>query len=161
MKILSHAPVFAFAALFVCLSAQAQEVEIPTEISEHPYEIGNLVVEQGHYIDQGEDAAKINFRIVANRIEVYWIDENGLIAEPEHSAATVRFTGSVRGRAYHRLSLLPSGAGLQAPGIMVPPHLYNVILVFPAKDGGEPSSYSFRYTPSMDVPVDPTEAADS
>ncbi len=136
-------------------------VEIPTEISEPPYAIGNLVVEQGYYIERGEEASRINVRIVDNKLRIYWIDANGLIAEPEYSSAVVRFTGSVRGRAYHALSLLPEGAGLGAPGIIVPPHLYNVILVFPATEGEEPVTHSFRFTPLLDVPVDPTADAKS
>lgn len=146
-------------ALMICLplSAQSDDVaEIPTEISEPPYAMGDLVVEQGYYIERGEEEPRINFRIVDNKLRLYWIDENGLVAEPEHPTAIVRFTGSVRGRAYHALKMLPEGAGLGSPGIIVPPHLYNVILVFPAPEGGEPITHSFRYTPLMDVPVDPT-----
>lgn len=151
---------------FFCLFAEAEEVlveekEIPTEISEPPYEIGDLVSEQGYYIDRGEELPKVNFRFVENRLRIYWIDVDGLIAEPEYTSAVVRFTGSVRGRAYHSLKLLPSGAGLGAPGVAVPPHLYNVILVFPAVDGGEPTSHSFRYIPSMDAAVDPTAESDA
>lgn len=143
------------------LAAQTEVVEIPTEVSEAPYEIGDLVTEQGYYIDRGDEKSSINLRIVDNKLRVYWIDANGLIAEPEYQAATVRFTGSVRGRAYHRLNVLSSGAGLGAPGIIVPPHLYNVILVFPAVEGEEPISHSFRYSPSMDEEVDPTADTDS
>ncbi|WPJ97995.1 hypothetical protein SH580_09765 [Coraliomargarita algicola] len=150
-------------ALFISvpLGAQNEGVEIPTEVAEAPYEVGDLVSEQGYYIERGEDEPRINFRIVDNRLRIYWIDGNGLIAEPESETATVRFTGSVRGRAYHRLSLLPTGGGLGAAGIMTPPHLYNVILVFPADEGAEPVSYNFRYSPSMDVEVDPTVDGDS
>ncbi|MGZ0656392.1 hypothetical protein ACWPKS_12370 [Coraliomargarita sp. W4R72] len=143
------------------LSAQNEVVAIPTEVSEAPYELGNLVTEQGYYIERGEGEPRINLRIVDNRLRLYWIDENGLIAEPESQAATVRFTGSVRGRPYHRLDILPSGVGLGSPGIVVPPHLYNVILVFPAVEGGEPVSHSFRYLPAMDAEVDPTTDTDS
>ena len=149
--------------LLICLplSAQSDVVEIPTEVSQPPYAIGNLVVEQGYYIERAEDQTRINVRIVGNKLHIYWIDENGLIAEPEHPSAVVRFIGSVRGRAYHGLSLLPEGSGLGAPGIIVPPHLYNTILVFPASEGEEPITHSFRYTPLMDVPVDPTVDSES
>jgi len=142
--------------IWLPLSAQTEEVVIPTEVSKAPYEIGNLVTEQGYYIERGEEEPRINFRIVDNQLRLYWIDQDGLIAEPESQAATVRFTGSVRGRAYHRLDLLPEGSGLGSPGIMVPPHLYNVILVFPSGEGEEPVSHSFRYTPALDVETDPT-----
>ncbi len=145
----------------VSAGAAVEDLVIPTEVSEPPYEIGDLVMEQGYYIQRGEDDARINFRIVENKLRLYWIDANGLIAEPEFQSATVRFVGSVRGRAYHRLELLPEGSGLGAPGIMVPPHLYNVILVFPAGEGEEPITHSFRYTPLLDHAVDPTAEADS
>jgi hypothetical protein len=138
------------------VSTEADAVEIPTEVSEPPYEVGDLVVEQGYYIERGEEEARINFRIVGNKLRVYWIDENGLIAEPEYSTAVLRFTGSVRGRAYHSLSLLPSGVGLGSAGVLPPPHLYNAVLVFPAVEGEESVSYAFRYTSGMDVAVDPT-----
>lgn len=140
--------------------ATSEEPVIPTEVSEAPYEIGDLVTEQGYYIDGAEGEARVNFRIVDNKLRVYWIDENGLIAEPAYTAATVRFTGSVRGRSYHRLNLLPSSAGLGAPGVIVPPHLYNVFLVFPGTEGGEPVSHNFRYTPAMDTETDPTAASE-
>jgi len=142
--------------IYLPLSAQSEDPEIPTEVSQPPYEVGDLATEQGYYIERGEDEPRINFRIVGNKLRLYWIDQDGLIAEPEYQAATVRFTGSVRGRAYHRLELLPEATGLGAPGIMVPPHLYNVILVFPADEGEKPVSHSFRYTSLMDVEVDPT-----
>ncbi|MDQ8195184.1 hypothetical protein QEH59_12160 [Coraliomargarita sp. SDUM461004] len=159
MKFLSTALLVLLTTL--SMSAQIQVGAIPTEVSEAPYEVGDLVTEQGYYIERGENEPRVNLRIVANKLRLYWIDANGLIAEPEHSSATVRFTGSVRGRAYHHLDALPSGAGLGAAGILVPPHLYNVILVFPAVDGQEPVTHSFRYTPSMDVEVDPTADTNS
>ena len=150
-------------ALFVALSlpAQTEVVDIPTEVSEPPYQIGDLVTEQGYYIDRGEEEPRINLRIVGNQLRLYWIDENGLIAEPEYQSATVRFIGSVNGRAYHRLNLLSEGSGLGAPGILPPPHLYGVILVFPPLGDEEAVSYNFRYLPAMDVEVDPITDTDS
>ena len=142
MKTLFHFFNFSTALILASIAAFAQDAEIPTEVSEPPYKVGDLVVEQGYYIDRGVENPKINFRFVENRIRIYWIDANGLIVEPESSTATVRFTGSVRGRAYHGLKLLPSNAGLGSAGVVVPPHLYNVILVFPAKNGGEPTTHS-------------------
>jgi hypothetical protein len=130
---------------------------IPTEISSPPYAVGDLVVEQGYYIDRGEGETRINLRFFENKFRLYWIDQDGLIAEPEASTAIVRLTGSVRGRSYHSLSPLPEGAGLGAPGIMVPPHTFNVILHIPEAPDREEFTRSFRYTPSMDEAVDPTE----
>lgn len=156
-------PSISLLALLVALPlfAQTEEVVIPTEVSQPPYEIGNLVTEQGYYIERGEEESRINFRIVENKLRLYWIDKNGLIADPEAQAATVRFSGSVRGQAYHRLDILPEGSGLGSSRIVVPPHLYNVILVFPAVEGEEPVSHNFRYTPSMDVEVDPAADTES
>jgi hypothetical protein len=162
---------FAFAVSLSAQSAQADApadapadlsetpAEIPTEVSLPPYEVGDLVTQQGYYIERGEDLPKINFRIVENKLHLYWIDENGLIAEPEQASAIVRFTGSVRGRSFHSLSTLASGVGLGSPAIIVPPHLYHVVLVFPAPEGEEAVTHTFRYTPSMDVAVDPTVAS--
>jgi len=139
------------------LSAQAEveaatEVVIPTEISEPPYAVGDLISEQGHYIAQ-DDGTTINFRLVNNLIRIYWLDANRLIMEPPVNAATVRFTGSVRGRPYNRANRLAGEPGLGAPGAVLPPHSLNVVLVLSA-DGEDDSasSYAFRYTPDMDVP---------
>jgi hypothetical protein len=122
------------------------EVVIPTEISQPPYEVGNLISEQGYYIDLAE-GAKMNFRIVENKIRIYWLDTNSLIMEPPVKAVTVRFTGSVRGKSYHRAVPAPGDVGLAAPAVVPPPHIYNVILAF---ESGE--TYAFRYTADMDSP---------
>lgn len=168
MKIPLHIFSTCLALLLFCLPAQAEDAEdaevateVPTEISQPPYEVGDLVVVQGYYIDRGEDVPKLNFRIVDNLLRVYWIDADGLIAEPEHTIGSVRFSGSYRGRPYHGLTTLPSGSGLGAPGVMPPPHIYNVIVAFPPVDDGEPVSHRFRYIQSMDTPVDPTADSDS
>ena len=143
---------------YLPLSAQMEEKVIPTEISQPPYAIGNLVVEQGYYIDRGAELPRINFRIVDNLVRVYWIDEDGLIAEPEFNSAIVRFNLTVRTsrRDYFHLTMLPGSSGLGSPGVALPPHLYNVVLVFPADEGEEPLSYSFFYNSSMGEEVDPT-----
>lgn len=130
---------------------------IPTEVSAPPYAVGDLVVEQGYYIDRGTGETRINLRFFENKFRLYWIDGDGLIAEPEASTAIVRLTGSVRGRSYHSLSPLPDGAGLGAPGIMVPPHSFNVILHIPEAADRAEFTRNFRYTPSMDEAVDPTK----
>jgi hypothetical protein len=133
-----------------------EEKVIPTEVSEPPYEIGNLVTQQGHYIEL-EDGLSINFRIVGNKVRIYWIDADGLIAEPQSSAGTVRFMGSVRGQAYHRVALLSDDAGLGAPGLVLTPHIFNVILNLEQAEGEALDNYTFRYVPAMDRPVDDAE----
>lgn len=145
--------------LFACgLPLGAEEArEIPTEVSEPPYEVGELVTVQGYYIERA-DAPSINFRIINNKIRIYWIDADGLIAEPESAAGTVRFTGAAHGRAYHRVKLLGEDAGLGGQGILPPPHIYNVILTLEKPDSDELDSFSFRYVPAMDAPVDPAKS---
>jgi hypothetical protein len=158
---------FGLFALSFSASLQAAEVEpaeekvIPTEISEPPYEVGNLVTEQGYYIERDEDQTSINVRIVGNKLRLYWIDADGLIAEPEASVATVRLTGSVRGRPYHRLNRLSDDAGLGAPGFLPPPHLFNVILVIENPESDDPVTHTFRYVPAFDKAVDPTVSSES
>lgn len=150
-----------------CPRAQADETqggdkEIPTEISEPPYEIGDLVSEQGYYVDRGEGEARLNLRFENNKLRLYWIDGNGLIAEPEFQTARVRLRGSVGGRAYQFLEMLPSGAGLGAEGAVIPPHIYMVILtLLPEDEDAEPTFYNFRYTAELDGRVDPTEKSDT
>ncbi|MFU8847843.1 MAG: hypothetical protein ACNA77_03900 [Opitutales bacterium] len=137
-------------------------VEIPTEVSDPPYAVGDLVMEQGYYLDRGEEETRINLRFEGNRIRLYWIDENGLIAEPEAEEAVVRFIGSVRGRRLHQLTPLAKGAGLGSPTIMPPPHIYNMVLHIPASGKRSEISHSFRYTADLSVPVDPaTKKGDS
>lgn len=126
------------------------EVVIPTEISEPPYEVGDLISEQGYTITK-DDGSFINFRIVANKIRIYWLDENKLIMEPPAVAATVRFTGSVRGSPYHRALPLEGDVGLGAPGVVPPPHSWNVILSIQNSEAEDDyTTYNFRYVPAMD-----------
>ena len=141
-------------ALFVCSTAlfgqESEEVVIPTEISQPPYQVGNLISEQGYYIANG-DGSSINFRIVDNKIRIYWLDVNKLIMEPAAATASVRFTGSVKGRSFHQAVSLQGDVGLGSPAIMPPPHIYNVILALQDESGETYTSHAFRYTPDMDV----------
>lgn len=155
-KLLSLALGLFALCLPVALAAEETDVkEMPTEISEPPYEVGELPQIQGYYIERGEELPSINFRIVRNKLRIYWIDADGLIAEPETTEAIVRFRGSVKGRPYHKLSKLSGDAGLGSPGIMSPPHLYNVSLNLKLPGDAEYTTYAFRYTPSMDKATDP------
>lgn len=140
-------------------AAKAEEVVIPTEVSEAPYEVGQLPMEQGYYIDRGEGATKINFRIVDNKPRLYWIDENGLIAEPEAKVATIRLIGKVRGRPYQQLTKLAADAGLGGMGILPPPHVFRVDLVIEdPEDSTNITSHNFRYTVEMDIAKEPETA---
>lgn len=132
------------------------EADIPTEVSEPPYTVGDLVVEQGYYLDRGEGQTRINLRFFENKFRLYWIDENGLVAEPEAEEAVVRLVSSTRVRNLHNLSRLPEGAGLGAPALIFPPHTFNLVLHIPEAPERPELTHGFRYTPSMDEAVDPT-----
>lgn len=141
--------------LFVCLglaqTLSAEDEVILPEPSEPPYEVGDLPLDMGYTIER-EEVADLNFRIVANKMRLYWIDEHGLIVEPEVDAVTIRFDG--RGlrettREYHRLKRLPDDTGLGSPYFLIVPHRYYVTLVIKPKGAEEVQSYRFRYLPSM------------
>ena len=165
MKLRNVALCFVFSACALCLSLTAEEatpeilveeIVIPTEISEPPYEVGELPSEQGYYIERA-DQTTINFRIVGNRMRVYWIDENGLIAEPESVGGSVRLRGKPKIRNYFAISPIAGDAGLGGVGIVKPPHLFTVFLSLKQADSEELVTNSFRYTMAMDRPVDSAE----
>ena len=165
MKLINIALFFVFSTCALCLSLTAEETKteipveeivIPTEISEPPYEVGELPSEQGYYIERA-DQTTINFRIVGNRMRVYWIDENGLIAEPESVGGSVRLKGQPKIRTYFALSPIAGDAGLGGTGIVKPPHLFTVFISLKQADSEELVSNSFRYTMAMDQPVDSAE----
>ncbi len=129
-------------------TAANEEKVLPTEVSEAPYEVGQLPAEQGYYIDRGDELTQINFRIVNTQMRVYWIDADGLIAEPEAKAGNVRFTGTVRGRAYYGLERISGDVGIGSPAVIPAPHIFNIILTL--EDGDNSTTYNFRYTANMD-----------
>ncbi|MEM8867497.1 MAG: hypothetical protein AAGC73_04445 [Verrucomicrobiota bacterium] len=153
-----RAPSILVLAMFMTLSPLAGQTEseeeekvFPTEVSDPPYEVGDLIVETGHYIDRGEELPSINFRIVQGKVEVFWIDSDGLVVEPESKKGSVRFTGSVRGRSFFTLRMNPNGSGLVGgPGNVLTPHIFNVILAMEEAESEKTVSFSFRYTPSLD-----------
>jgi hypothetical protein len=134
----------------------AEEKVIPTEISEPPYQVGELPTEQGYYIERAGQTS-INFRIVSNRMRVYWIDEDGLIAEPEATAGNVRFTVRSKQRDFYNLSPLPGDVGLGSAGFVRLPHLFNMVLFLKNGESEGGDSYAFRYLISMDTPVESAE----
>lgn len=128
------------------LYAQTELVpEIPTEVSEPPYEVGNLISEDGYFIDL-DDGKQINFRIVDNKIRIYWVDKNRLIIEPEVEEVAVRFTSLKASNNYHLATRMSDDIGLGAPRIIQPPHRFNAVLAL-----SEDLSYAFRYTPGLSV----------
>ena len=142
------------------LSLGAEEVVevsgIPAEVSDPPYAIGDLVPHQGHYIAL-QEGLSLNFRIVNNKIRIYWIDAAGLIVEPQAAGGTVRLRGSVRGRDFHRVARLSEDAGLGSPALVLPPHAFFVVLNVERAEGEGLDHYTFRYVPAMDRPVDAAE----
>lgn len=133
-----------------------EATEIPTEVSEAPYTVGELCSKQGYYIERGEEETQINFRIVDNKMRVYWIDVNGLIAEPEAKIGNIRFTGNVRGRAYYGLTAISGDAGIGSPAVLPAPHIFNIILTL--ENAGKTTTHNFRYTADMDVSSTPEGA---
>jgi len=141
-------------------SAEVEEKVIPTEMSEPPYELGDLCSEQGYYIDRGEDQTQINFRLVGNKPKVYWIDEDGLIAEPEAKSGSLRIWGAgFDGRPYYNFESIDDGVGLGSEKILPPPHIFNAVLVL-EDESGKLDTHSFHYTVKLDKAVDPTEKTD-
>lgn len=124
------------------------------EIAEPPYEVGDLIMERGHYIER-EGRTSINFRIEGSRIRIYWIDEEGRVAEPEASSGNVRFRGPVTGRPYHYLRPLSEGAGLGADGLIRKPFIFNVLLSLRKNGEGNMTSYGFRFTADLNEPREP------
>ena len=140
------------------LEAQTAEGKvIPTEVSEPPYKVGDLVVQQGYYIDQGNDQPRLNFRFENNQIRIYWIDADGLIAEAKATAGSVHFDKeSVRGNPNYPLNPLPEKTGLASVRPVIPPHNFQVRLLIKSSEEAEATAYRFKYSLKMDQAIDPT-----
>jgi len=153
MKIKLLALGFALLALSVPLGAEepvVEEKEIP-EVSEPPYAVGDHATFQGHYVPL-EDGITLNFRIVGNLVRIYWLDEDDLIVEPQSKKGSLRFRGSIRGKAYHGLIPMTDQAGLAtASGYVLTPHIFNVIMNLEHLEGEGLNNYTFRYLPTMDA----------
>lgn len=130
-----------------------QDRHTATELSEPPYAVGDRMAQQGHSIAL-EDGLSINFRIVANQIRVYWIDADGRLVEPRAAGGTVRLRGSVRGRDFFRLVRVSDDVALGSPGVVLPPHIFFVVLNLERVEAEGLDQYTFRYVPAMDRPVD-------
>jgi hypothetical protein len=135
----------------LALTLSAEEGVLLPEPTEPPFEVGALPLESGYTIER-KDAADLNFRIIENKMRLYWIDEDGLIMEPAVDAVTIRFDR--RGlrqttRDYHRLKRLSDDTALGSPYFLIVPHRYYVTLVIKPEGAKEVESYRFRYLPSM------------
>lgn len=127
-------------------SAVEEEKELP-EYSHPPFSVGDRAIIQGHYIPV-DDAISINFRILNNRMFVYWVDQDDLIVEPQASSGNVRFLAGVRGRNFFAMEPLPGEAGLgSVGGPILNPHNFTVILSLEKAGSGEWKTYpTFRYS---------------
>lgn len=148
MKVL---PFILLLGLASSLFAQEETAVLP-EPKEPPFKVEDLPVESGYTIER-KDAPDLNFRIVENRIRLYWIDDEGLIMEPEVSEVSVRF--DERGlrettRAFHRLKRLSGDTALGSPYMLPVPHRYFITILLRSPESDELLSYRFRYTPEMD-----------
>lgn len=161
MKFRIPALCLALLALSCPLAAEEAEVEekVIPEVSEAPYEVGDHATIQGHYISL-EDGISMNVRIVDNLVHIYWVDMDDLIVEPQSTGGNLRFVGSVRGATYHGLAPKNQDAALvSSNGLVLPPHIFNVILNLEPLGGGDLNNFSFRYLPTMD-PVRETRELD-
>lgn len=125
---------------------EAEEKELP-EYSEPPYSIDDRAVIQGYYIPLADDIS-LNFRILNNRMFVYWVDKDDLIVESQASSGNVRFLAGVRGRNYYAMEPLSGEAGLgSVGGPVLPPHNFTVILSLKKEGSEEFETYpTFRHT---------------
>ena len=145
-------PIYMLGLALLTLFAHGRESTLP-EPSEPPYEVGARPLESGHIIER-KGAPDLNFRIVENRMRLYWLDEDGLVMEPEVPTVIIRFDRTrlpARVRDFHQLKRLSDDAALGSPYILVPPHYYFVTLVLSPTGSEDTESYRFRYTPAMDA----------
>jgi hypothetical protein len=137
-------------------STGAEQRVIP-EVSEPPYAVGDHATIQGYYIALDEGIS-LNFRLVNNKARLYWVDADDLVVEPQSTGGSLRFRGSVRGAAYHALTAQSNEAALgSTSGLVLSPHIFNVILNLKPLKGDGLNSYTFRYLPTMDVPRESRE----
>ena len=163
---------FFYPLFFVCLlslyadettsenTAVGEDAELP-EVTEPPYSIGDRANIQGNYIALA-DGISLNFRILNNRMYMYWVDEDDLIVEPQATKGNIRLIASVRAPIYYGIG--PSGGedGLVSIGSPVfPPHLFTVILRLEKPDSEELDVYTFRYTHAMAAVRESRNAAES
>ena len=123
-----------------------EEKELP-EYSHPPFSVGDRAIIQGYYQPLA-DGISLNFRILNNRMFVYWVDEDDLIVEPEASSGNVRFLARVRGRSFFEMEPLSGEAGLgSVGGPVLKPHNFTVILNLKKEGSEELEKYpSFRHT---------------
>ena len=149
-------------SLYAPLLAQTSEEKvIPTEVSQPPYAVGDLVVKQGHYIERGGEQAAINLRLENNQVRVYWIDADGLIADAEAQTGSIHIKGTgVKGNPYQQLQPLAGNSGLAGQRAIFPPHNFFTRLVLVDSASGASKTHTFRYTPAMNTATMPAIASE-
>jgi hypothetical protein len=126
-------------------TAEAKK-ELP-EYSHPPYSVGDRAIIQGFYFPP-EEGISLNFRILNNRMYVYWVDKDDLVVEPQASFGNVRFLAGVRGRNYYAMEPLSGEPGLgSVGGPVLEPHNFTVILSLKKEGSEEWKTYpTFRHT---------------
>jgi len=153
MKAILHA---LFLASTLALFGQ-EEAIAPPEPSEPPFKVGDLPMKSGYTIER-EDAPDLNFRIVDNKMRLYWIDDDGLVAEPEVPVVSLRFDErNLRDtvRSFHRLRRLADDTALGSSYNLPVPHRYYVTILIKPQNSDEFQTFRFRYLPSMDEVLPP------
>ena len=125
-----------------------EEKVIPTEESAPPFEVGQLANVAGYYIDL-EEGMRINFRMVATKMRVYWLDADGLIVEPLSKEGNVRFRKTVNGKKLFQLASVSGDVALGHPEFIPYPHTFNLVLNLKSADSGELDTYPLRYVQPM------------
>ncbi|WP_041745111.1 hypothetical protein [Coraliomargarita akajimensis] len=141
---------FATATFLQAQDATAEE----KEISSPPFAVGDLADEAGYYIELGE-GAKLNFRMVATKMRVYWMDADGLIIEPPAKTGNVRFNKTQSGKKFYELVPVSGDAGLGSYEVIRFPHTFNLVLNVKDAESGQVSTYPFRYIQTMSAPRTP------
>ena len=133
-------------------SASEAEKELP-EYSNPPYVVGDRAIIQGYYISL-EEGISLNFRILDNRVFVYWVDADDLIVEPQAKNGNIRFTPTGRTRrlplSLYEMEPLAGQDGLgTVSSTIFKPHLFNVVLSLGKADSEEFDTHAFRYVSAM------------
>lgn len=138
------------------LFGQEEAIPLP-EPSEPPFAVGDRPLKSGYTIER-ENAPDLNFRIVGNKMRLYWIDGDGLVVEPDVPAVSVRFDErNLRDtvRSFHRLRRLADDTALGSSYNLPVPHRYYVTILIKAKGSDAFETHRFRYLPSMDEALPP------
>ena len=112
--------------LFAVLALQGQSPQAGVEPVIRPRKVrhlsGQLANRAGHTIDLAE-GMQLNFRMVGTQLRLYWLDADGLVVEPQSSAATIRFRKSIRGKKLFPLKPVSGDVALGHPASILSAYL--------------------------------------